>query len=195
MRDVQHRNARFLQRTDDAEQDVDLMIVERRGRLIHDDQLGVQRDRACDGDELLDRGGTGTQGRLDVDVDPEAGQDGPRAPVCLTPLDQPAPAPRLVAHHHVLRDAAQRDQIQFLVDGRNAAVLGLARAGDSRGPAIEADVPVVAPIDTGQNFDQRRFAGAVLSDQGVHFPRRDLEACGRERDHPRERLVHARYRQ
>ena len=148
-----------------------------------------------DGDELLDRGGVAAQGRLDIDVDPEAGKDASRAPVRLAPSDQPAPAPGLVAHRHVFRHAAQRDEVQFLIDSRDAALLGLTRAGDIRGRPVEPDVAPVAPIDTGQDLDQRGLAGTVLSDQGMNLARPDLEAGGCERRHARKRLVHARHRQ
>ena len=42
VRDVEDRNAGFLQCANDTEQHLDLVIVERGGRLIHDDQLGIQ---------------------------------------------------------------------------------------------------------------------------------------------------------
>ena len=54
--DEDHRHALALELADHVEQDRDLVLVERAGRLVHDHQLGLERDRAGDRHHLLDGG-------------------------------------------------------------------------------------------------------------------------------------------
>ena len=55
------------QALDDAEQPLDLDRRERRGRLVHDDHLRVERQRLADLDDLLlgDREPAGDPGRIE----------------------------------------------------------------------------------------------------------------------------------
>ena len=131
VRDVEHRDPGVAQPADHAEQHLDLAVVERGGGLVHDDEAGVERHRAGDGDELLDGGGILAERRAHVDGDAEAREDLAGAGVRGLPVDQAA-APRLVAHGDVLGHAAQRHQVQLLVDRGDAGVLRLARRGRPR---------------------------------------------------------------
>ena len=54
--DEDHGDALGAQLPHHLEQHGNLALVERGGRLVHDDQLGLERHRAGDGDHLLDRG-------------------------------------------------------------------------------------------------------------------------------------------
>ncbi len=72
--DEDRRNAVALQAPDHGEQALDLAVVERRGRLVHDDELGLEADRASDGDHLLGGDGIGIEGTPDVDVEIEASE-------------------------------------------------------------------------------------------------------------------------
>jgi hypothetical protein len=189
--DVEHGGAVRLEVADDPEQRLDFTLVERGGGLVHDDELGVERDGARDGDELLDGGGKAAELRGHVDVHAEPGEDLARAGVRGGPVDAPPPGPRLVAEHHVLRDGAQRDEVQLLVDGGDARLLGLARARDHDGAAVEDAFALVAGIDAGEDLDQRGLAGAVLADDGVDLAPAQPQARVHQRGHAAEGLADA----
>jgi len=102
--------------------------------------------------------------RVGVDGDPELRAElreaGPRAR-----LVQPH-APR-VAEHEVLEHGQCRDERRVLVDGADAVVERAARRRDDRLDAVDSDRPLVGARQTGEDPDQRRLAGAVLSEQAV----------------------------
>ena len=60
--------------THHVEQNRDLAFVERGGRLVHDHELRLERNRAGDRDHLLDRGREFHQRPAHVDLDREAPQ-------------------------------------------------------------------------------------------------------------------------
>ncbi|CAM5672292.1 hypothetical protein SVIOM342S_02616 [Streptomyces violaceorubidus] len=103
---------------DDAEKVVDLVRVERGGRLVHHDQPYVVRQRACHGhDLLLGRRQVADQPpRVDLRVPEPFEQRGRRRLGRLAPYDE-AGGGRLVTEVDVLGDRQVFDQVEFLVDG------------------------------------------------------------------------------
>ena len=96
---------------------------------------------------------------------------------------RPAPASGRVAEKDVFRDAELGKQQQFLIDRRDAA-RGARRPARKSGLVVPSTriEPSVGLIDPGHDLDQRRFAGAVLSEQ-----RMDLARRGRRTRRPRAR--------
>ena len=138
--DEDDRDALGPQLPHDVEQNRDFAFVERRGRLVHDDELRLERHRAGDGDHLLDGGAEVHQRPADVDLDVEAAQEFGRLGVHPPPVEQ-AEAPVLAAEEDILRHRAEGDEIDLLIDRADAAALGLLRRGELDRPAGEFDRP------------------------------------------------------
>ena len=86
--------------------------------------------------------------------------------------EQAAPG-RLPAQEQVGRRREILREVQFLMDEHDAvSCRAPVNAGESHRPAVEQDVARVGPIDAGEDFHQRRFAGPVLADDGQHLPGR-----------------------
>ena len=67
---------------DDVEQHVDLAFVQRRSGFVHDDELGLEADRARDRHHLLRRGAEAHQRPANVDIDLEP-RSRARASLCM----------------------------------------------------------------------------------------------------------------
>jgi hypothetical protein len=76
---------------------------------------------------------------------------------------------RARAEEDIFSDRQFRNEVQFLMDDRDAREFRVAYAGKARPMAGNADGARVVAVDAGENFHQRRFAGAVLAHQRVHF--------------------------
>ena len=121
----------LAQQVDHAEQQVDLARLQRRGRLVHDDDPGVGGQRPGDRDHLLHAEAELAEPAPDVDVDAVAGQRS-RARLAVHPaeVDEAEPVERLPAEEQVAGDAEQRHQVDLLVDGADPGGLRVARAGE-----------------------------------------------------------------
>ena len=108
VRDVQQPDAPLLEPAHQPVEQLDLVVGQRRGRLVHDEQPRVQGERLGDLDDLLlgdaqpAHPGVGRQRGL-----PDRGEQLPGTAEHLPPVDQPA-ADRLVSQVDVLRDGALR---------------------------------------------------------------------------------------
>jgi len=72
------------------------------------------------------------------------------------------------------------DEVEFLMDDANADGLGFARAGEADGFSLEEQLSLVVGDDTGEDFHEGAFAGAVFADDGVEFSPTDVERNIRE---------------
>ena len=121
VRDVDHAHAVGGKTSHNAEENLDLLPVEDRGRLVHDQQPDVVRQGASDRDHLLG-------GRAQV---PHVGVG--RDVAVVEPLEQrgrllahqvavqKTRAARLVPEEHALGDRQVPDQVELLVDRRDPA--------------------------------------------------------------------------
>src|SRR5690606_23389412 len=81
------------------------------------------------------------------------------------------------------------DLVELLEDHADALAAGVPRAGDPHRCAVHEVLPRVRLLHPGENLDQRRLAGAVLAEEGVHLTRPDLELDAVERDDARVALL------
>ena len=160
-----------------------------RGRgLVEHDDLGVAEERA------RDRHGLALAAREAGDRDAHRGDAGRQLP---------EQAPALLLHRHLVEGArvvelAAEEEVgddvevvaerQVLEDGRDAEVLGLGRAVDGRGLAVELHGALVGRVDARDGLDERRLAGAVVADQGDDLVRADVEVDAAEGLHGAEAL-------
>src|SRR5262249_51174284 len=96
----------------------------------------------------------------------------------------------LVAEEDVLVRLHGRDEVELLVDRRDAAAEGVDGVAEGEGLAEQLDAALVRGDQAGHDLDERRLAGAVLAEQAVDLARPYLEVHAVEGLHPRVRLRH-----
>ncbi len=182
MGDVHDGDALRRERADHAEEVLHLAGVEHGGRLVHDDDARVVGQRPRHGHDLLARGGEAA----DLVVGRDLGVAEPRQQLTgagggLAPLGEAA-AVELVAEEHVLGDGQPVDDVQLLVDGRDAAVQGRDRVRDDDLLAVQHDLARGGLVRPREDLDEGGLARAVLAEQAVHLAGQHVEV------HPVERL-------
>ena len=177
MGDVDDRRSLAAEATDDFEKVGDLVLGEGRGRLVHDDHLGVIGNRLG---HLygLDLGhGELADPDLRIDVDLEVLEERDRVGEHLLMVDQlegTDPVEGEAAEPKVLHDAPIGNGQEFLVDHGYPGVQGLAGVLEGDALSVQKDLAAVGLVDAEQAFHQGRFAGAVLAHQGMHGSGFDL---------------------
>ena len=100
----------------------------------------------------------------------------------------------MVAQDDVLGDGERRDEAEVLVDHRDPGVERVARRLKVDRLTEQHDLPLVRPVQARQDVRQRRLAGAVLAEQGVHLARGRFEVDVLVRDDGRKPLRDAAQR-
>ena len=186
--DEDDRQALGLQRPDDAGEVGDFRFAQRRGRLVHHDELGAHRKRAGDLDQLLlgDREVAHVRHRVALKPD----LVGDRAGVFgEAPPAHEQPRARFAADEHVLGDRHVGGEGEFLIDRDDAGALGVVRRSEGDRFAIELDFARIGALRAGKDLEQGRLAGAVLAEQRVNLRRPDVEVSILERQHARKALA------
>ncbi len=173
--DEQHGGALFAQGAYDAEEAGDLAAGEGGGRLVHDQDAGVEGEGLGDLDDLLVGDGQAARGAVGVEFDAEAlHQRGGRVVRGLV-VDPAEGTARLAAHVDVLGDRQVGEERGLLVDHGDAGVAGVAGAVEGHGRAVEQHLAGVRPVHSGERLDEGGLAGTVLTGQGMHLPGEQLQ--------------------
>ena len=145
---------------------------QRRGRLVQDEDAGVEMDRPRDRDRLALAAGERGHRLL------EAAEIGVEPPHHLARLRfhrgvvERSPArQQFAAEIEVRRRVDIVGERQRLIDRLDAVMLGVARIVDRRFLPVDEDVPGVALVGARQDFDQAGLAGAVVAEQADDFAR------------------------
>ena len=151
-------------------------------RLVHDQDADVERERLGDLDGLLLGEREAARRLLDVELDAEPLEDRLRLALHLPAVDDP-PAVAM-ADEDVLRDRQVGEDHRLLVDRDDPERLRVEGAGDRSRLTVDDDLAGVRLLDAGHDLDQRRLAGAVLTEEGVDLARvegerRTVERLGR----------------
>ena len=93
-----------------------------------------------------------------------------------------AEARLLAAEEDVVGDGQAGDEVELLVDRRDAEAHGGLRVAERHRLAAPGDRALVRLVRPGEDLDQGRLAGAVLAEQAVHLARRGRR--GRRRPAP-----------
>ena len=174
VRDEDDRHAAFLQAADQVEEPLDLLFRQRSRRLVHDQDVGAERQGLGDLHELL----LGNRQLLDrgarVDGDAQVLQLGQGAvalgpPVDQAHLPQQAGQLRLPAQEDVLADGLVRCEVELLVDGADAHLLGVVRGAKGHRLPAQDDAALVVAVDAAQDLHQGGLARPVLAHQGHHL--------------------------
>src|SRR4051794_23477877 len=168
---------------DQVEHALGLADAEGGGGLVHDDDLAAERGGAGDGDglplpagEAVDRLGDRLQ-RGDAQLVHLRA----RLLAHLLGVDHPqdraqrALALDLPAEEEVGGDVERRGHREVLVDGLDAGLLGVVRALEVHGLAVEQDLAGVGDDVTGEDLDQAGLAGPVVADDREHLPGAEVE--------------------
>ena len=81
-----------------------------------------------------------------------------------------------------------RKERRLLIDGRHAERAGERRREVTDGLAPNLERPRIGPLGAAQDFDQRRFAGAVFADDRVYLAGEEIERHPAKRARAGERL-------
>jgi hypothetical protein len=165
--------------------------TERRGRLVHDHELGAVNERPRDRHRLPltageQRDGDANGGKVDADALEQLLGLG-----AATFLVDEGASRELRAEEKVGGDVAGVDQRQILVDRRDAGFHRVLGAGQGQGLTVEQQLALVRRVETGDDLDQRGLARAVVAEQGQDLAGADLEVDVLERLHVTERLADA----
>ena len=187
MLDQQHRHVLDVAHAPDLPaQHVDLVVVEARGRLVEQQQLGAAGERAGELDALAHREGQppGGQARMGLEVHERdqllgalgdaallglrlrqaqrVGEEARRGAAVAADLD-------VVEHRHAVE---QRHVLEGAADAD--ARDGMARLAED-GAALEQDVAVVGHVEARQAVEERGLARAVGADQAGDLAGRHVE--------------------
>src|ERR1051325_4353424 len=109
-----------------------------------------------------------------VDVVTEFPEYLARPVVNLTPAD-PAGFGRVTSEEDVFGSAQLGSERQFLMNEGDTEVLRLPWRADARRVGLPDHLAAIRRHDAAQDVHQRRFACAILSGEGVHFPGAQFE--------------------
>jgi hypothetical protein len=125
-----------------------------------------------------------------IDLHAEPGEEPRGVGVHRPPVDLVQPGQRLVAHRDVLGHRQIGEQRRLLVDHRDAGRLGVGRSVELDVRAAHPQRAGVRAVHAGQHLDDRRLAGAVLTDQRMRLAGVEREADALHRRHCAEGLGH-----
>ena len=188
MRDEHEGGPLIAQGTRDGKEAVNLVPGQGSRRLIHDEDLGVQRDGLRDFDDLLvgDRQAVGQLGGIDRHF--EAVEEllgvAPHGRV----VDEAKAPPGLTPHVDVLGDRQVGEQRGFLVDHRDSGGLRFRGGLEAHRMALDQELSGVWLVDAGEDLHERRLTRTVFAGKGVNAVRIQLDAPIRHRSEGSELL-------
>ncbi len=174
MTDIENGDAVPDKVADDLEHALKLGLVERRRRLVHDDDLGVHGEGTGNGCQLL----IGNGERFNPDVRREFGTDPlqrfARAPAAFLVIDEPELAGRM-AKKQILFHRQLRNEIKLLIDHRDAEPCGFRRRAQLDRHAIQHQYAIGRAKCSGDDLEQGRLARAIGSEEAVDLPRTHIQ--------------------
>ena len=154
------------ERTEDAEEVVDLLRREHARGLVQDQDVGTAIERLQDLDPLLKAHGQRAHDRVGVDIEPV---------LALQPLEllpglaqgRAQQVALLDAEHHVLQHGEGVHEHEVLVDHADTVGDGVLRPPDGDRRTVHPDFAAVGLVVAVDDAHQGRLAGAVLADDAV----------------------------
>ena len=166
-----------LQAADRREQMLRLPLADRRGRLIHEDDLGIVAERLGDLDELHLRDREVHHVLRGANVEFEIVQQLLRGPVHRAEIDAAEPRRGLAAEIDVLGDRHVRNRAEFLLDDGDAGGQCVGGTCEFDLLAAAADRAGIAAEDAHQDLEKGRFAGAVAAAERMNRAGAKLKAA------------------
>ena len=190
VRDVNYRHTLVAERPEHAQQERDLVLGQRRGGLVEDEQLHVADERAPDHHEPLIRGRQRCGGTAQIPLEPDPLADGLCRTHHLPPAHPPEPG-RVVPDEHVLGRAEGGRQRELLGNHLDPEPHGMSRRLVAHRLPLPEEIAAVRLVLAGDDLRQRRLAGAVLADEPENLRPADVDRDVVEGDDARELLAQA----
>ena len=159
---------------DQLEQHVDFPLGEAGGGFVHDDDPGLEGHGLGDLHQLLLGGGEPGHGQARIQVGGQGLEEFGAAPVHLAGVLEPAP-PWLAAQEDVVRHVEVGAEIELLMNEGHALLPGVSRVGQNGLRSSDRQLAPVWRNDAAKDLHQGALAGAVLADQNMHLPRKQVE--------------------
>jgi hypothetical protein len=176
VRDVDNADTGLPQLRDDTKQRARLGFCQRRGRLVEDEQLRVQRERLGNLDHLLLGGRKILQQRGRLDRESDARQQRAGLRVEFRAVNPAPPTHGLARGEDVFGDAERAEETALLKNDGDAELLRRVFTGDINIFAIiEFNRSLVRSIDPGEDVHQGAFARAILPNQRMNLPGVNIE--------------------
>ena len=169
VRDKHHADAQQPQIVHHAEQVLGLARRQRGGRLIQHQHPRLQRQRLGDLNELLLRHAQLLHRAIEIDSHRQPLENGLGLAPHRPPIQQAPAVPDLPVEEDVVDGAHVGNQREFLKNNADAGLDRLAIVVKAALLAVDKNIALVRLINAAHDFHQRRFAGAVFAQQGVHF--------------------------
>jgi hypothetical protein len=189
--DVDDAAAPALEPLDPREQRLHLVLAERGGRLVEDEQDRIAPQCASDFEQLpaRQRQLRHRLPRRELQVHRREEARGLR--FLLLEAHAAQAAPQFPPEEEVVGDAHRGDERELLVDGRDAGADGVPREREPQRSPLHRHGARPIVVHAGEDPDQRALAGAVLPSQDVHLPGTYLEVHAVQHLHRPEGLVDA----
>ena len=155
----------LLETRDDLAEPVDIAAGERRSRLVEQQEARLAEDRARDLDLLLNGEIEIADFAPQIDVEAETRRNAREPRVRRRRRIMPVAALRRIGQKHVVEHGQIRHQRHFLKRRLDAVAMRDPRRTQAHLVAENADCAVVGLDQTGKEFDDGRFAGAVFAEQ------------------------------
>jgi len=151
---VDDADAALFEPADRVEQPLHFVERESRGWLVQQQNLGVERKRLDDLDDLPCGDIEHAHGRPHIKILVELGDQLAGVLVEPRPVDDPWQAARSAVWKDVFGDAEAGDETEFLEDHANPEILRLARIVDLDGLAVDAYLTGIGDIHPGEDVHQ-----------------------------------------
>jgi len=168
VRDQDRGKPLLLELEQQIEQALAVLLRERRGRLIEDQEFDFLAQGFGDLHQLLFADADIGDERPRIFGQADLGEQRSGLGLVAVPIDD-AVAGLLIAEENVFVDREHRHQRQFLVDDDDAHPLAVMDALELAFFAAKDDFAVIRSrrIDPRQDLHQRRFSGAIFADDSV----------------------------
>src|ERR1700722_19267625 len=175
MRGVDDRNTRLRELSHDLEQGLAFRRRERGRRLVHDQNPRVQRQRLGDFNQLLFADPELRNATLGVNLDAEPLQQCACRFYDAPVVDDGPEDKRLAAKENILGRRQFGNQVEFLVDDRDAGAFSVLYIRETNRRALDPDLAIIVDVHSSEDLHQGRFARAVLPHEGVDFAAPQVE--------------------
>ena len=178
--DEDDRDAVVAQLSEQLEEGGRLMLGDRGGRFVEQQNLGLAGQRLGDLDDLHLRHRQAAHFGARVDAGVEQIEIAARLPLDGAIVDKAVPG-RQSLEQNVFPDAEARDEISLLMNRGDALAERIARRAELNRVAVQENAAGIGANEAGDDLDQRRFAGAVFAHQAMDFARLQVERNAVER--------------
>ena len=186
--DEHHRDAVGLKARHHPEQPLDLALRKCGGRLIHDQDPGVDGQRAGDLDQLLLRRSQLLQETFRAAGEADDVEQLGSPPAHALPIHAAEPGSRHMAEIDVLANAEVAEEARMLVHHRDAGAGGVKRRPALRRAPVDQNGSAVGLVHAREELDAGALARAVLTEEREHLSRNEIEGHVANCDHATEPL-------